>query len=876
VKYAVASCRKWIALPLCLLLTLVAWAQVADQSVEPQLDPDHEIAQLRESGLRLAVRGDFESGLADLRKAAGMGDSKTNEVRTAIELLEAHINRMEQAKQQRKQELQYEIDRMYWGFLAQEYREELDAQDFGEDLRSSINDDLAEAYQDIGTSETFEDSSPEAAAEMKSTSLDAIDKARQAVRHAMSLLAEMDNEYAKTFKVEAETLIQRLDEAETVWQGVDGSTPQSRWQGALEIMAAEEQLADAVTDLEVMVAKKPWKIALLHGRLAFKIADDEKEARLSEWYGDLIDAAEAHGEQSIAEAEWYDALNAYITLEELEPANETYRDELQKVRRHVRVLRLYSNDNGEEEDKNADDDEDDADDESVAKEDESQTDQEPEWKEFVEGVDAKMIRTAISKLDGTYVAAVNYRDLTLGALESIRILAETPQVRETFPGLDDDAKRTAFIEAIEQEKQAICEKDRIDHVDLLMALNRMTYSSSETVKLPLEVLVVEFADGFLDELDEFSGMIWPSDVIDFNKSTMGNFTGIGVQITKETKEPLKVVTPLLGTPAFKAGIKAGDLILKVDGTATRNHTVDELVDRIMGPRGTKVILTIKRRGVAKPFDVPVIRDKVHLRTVKGWQRRDDGEWSYVLPDEKTGYIRLTQFTDQTHETVRAALDELHAKGITSVVLDLRANPGGLLRSATAVANEFLDAGRIVFTKGRQVPRREVDANNDGNFLTGDMVVLIDQHSASAAEILSGALKDWGRATIVGHRSYGKGSVQNVIPVHGDNAYLKLTTQYYYLPKGRLLHRKPGATDWGVDPDVEVTLTPNQMRRWVILQRKTDLLQDFVPELLQADLERLYVSDIQLNAAVLLLRMMDLQRTADAEEHIATEAASAAR
>ncbi len=870
-KYAVASCRKWMASLLCLLLTTGIWAQSTEQSVEPQLDPTHEIAQLRDKGLRLALRGDFESGLADLRKAARMDAEKSHNVQAAIGLLEEHLDRMEQAKVQRKQELQYEIDRMYWGFLAQEYREELDAQDFAKDLRSSIHDDLTEAYQDIGTAETFEDSPPDAAAEMKATSLDAIDKARKAVRHALSLLDKMDNEYAKTFKSEAETLIQRLDQAETVWQGVDGSTPQSRWKGALEIMDAEEQLADAVTDLEVMVAKKPWKIALLHGRLAFKIADNEKETRRSEWYRELISEAEKHGTQSIADAEWYDALNAYATLEELEPANETYRDKLQEVRRHVRVLRLYSDDNGEE-----DDDEDDADAETSAEqEDESESEREPEWKDFVEGVDAKMIRTAISKLDGTYVAAVNYRDLTLGALESIRILAETPQVRETFPGLGDDARRAAFIEAIKQEKQALQKKDRIDHVDLLMALNRMTYSSSETVKIPLEVLVVEFADGFLDELDEFSGMIWPSDVIDFNKSTMGNFTGIGVQITKETKEPLKVVTPLLGTPAFKAGIKAGDLILKVDGTPTRNHTVDELVDRIMGPRGTKVVLTIKRRGVANPFDVPVIRDNVHLRTVKGWQRRDDGEWSYVLPDEKTGYIRLTQFTDKTHETVKAALDELHAKGITSVVLDLRANPGGLLRSATAVANEFLDAGRIVFTKGRQVPRREVDANSDGNFLAGDMVVLIDQHSASAAEILSGALKDWGRATIVGHRSYGKGSVQNVIPVHGDNAYLKLTTQYYYLPKGRLLHRKPGAIDWGVDPDVKVTLTPNQMRRWVILQRKTDLLQDFVPEVLQADLERLYESDIQLNAAVLLLRMMDLQRSADADEHIATEAASAA-
>ncbi|MBS3822118.1 MAG: hypothetical protein KGY81_10195, partial [Phycisphaerae bacterium] len=194
---------------------------------------------------------------------------------------------------------------------------------------------------------------------------------------------------------------------------------------------------------------------------------------------------------------------------------------------------------------------------------------------------------------------------------------------------------------------------------------------------------------------------------------------------------------------------------------------------------------------------------------------------------------------------------------------------------TAVANEFLDTGRIVFTKGRQVPRREIEATSDGQFLYGDMVCLVDQHSASAAEILCGALKDWGRAIVVGQRSYGKGSVQNVIPVRGRDAFLKLTTNYYYLPRGRLLHRKPGATDWGVDPDVAVGLTPKQMRRWITLQRKTDLLQDFDPELLKADLERLYETDIQLNAAVLLLRMMDLHRDGMTTESVASEAVDAA-
>ncbi|NBB96348.1 MAG: PDZ domain-containing protein [Planctomycetes bacterium] len=860
---AVAVTQNLVVGLLCLLLAAAGVsAEQNAETVEPQLNPAHEVAELRNAGMDLALKGDFDRSLQELRKVSGKTDDKDAAVDKAITILEGYLKRMAAADIQRQRELRYEIDRMRWGLLAQEYRGELNKKDFAKELRTSINEDLGDAYQDIGTAETFEDSSADLAATMKATSLDAIEKARKAVQQAVSLLTGMDNAYGKAFKSEATTLLERLGEAATVWKDVDPSTPQSRWQGALKIQQVEEKLADAVTDVEVMVARKPWKVALLHGRLAAEIAPDREAARKTDWYAKLLKAAKRHAAEAVADDEWNDALSAYAALKELEPGNAAYRDGVKLASRHVRVIRMYGSpkksddaDNGDDEDAPA-----------VAQED---------WKEFVSGVDAKMVRTAISKLDGGYVAAVDYRDLAMGALESVRILAETPEVCETFPGLKDDAERQAFIAAIEKEQEDLQRKDRVDHVDLHMALNQVIYSAQETVKLPMEVLAVEFADGFLDELDQFSSMVWPSDVIDFNKATMGNFTGIGVQITKEQNKPLKVVTPLLGTPAFKAGIKAGDLIVKVDGTETKTYTVDKLVDRIMGPEGTTVVLTIKRRGVAEPFEVPVVREKVYVRTVKGWQRKPDGEWDYVLPDGRTGYVRVTQFTEQTHEHVVEAFKQLKSAGIDSVVLDLRANPGGLLRSATAVANEFLDTGRIVFTKGRQVPRREIEATSDGQFLYGDMVCLVDQHSASAAEILCGALKDWGRAIVVGQRSYGKGSVQNVIPVRGRDAFLKLTTNYYYLPRGRLLHRKPGATDWGVDPDVAVGLTPKQMRRWITLQRKTDLLQDFDPELLKADLERLYETDIQLNAAVLLLRMMDLHRDGMTTESVASEAVDAA-
>jgi carboxyl-terminal processing protease len=198
-------------------------------------------------------------------------------------------------------------------------------------------------------------------------------------------------------------------------------------------------------------------------------------------------------------------------------------------------------------------------------------------------------------------------------------------------------------------------------------------------------------------------------------------------------------------------------------------------------------------------------------------------------------------------------------GGRSLILDLRFNPGGLLRSAGSVSDEFISSGRIVSTRGIQQPKAtEINATPGGNYTNGDLVVLINEHSASAAEIVSGALKDWRRAVIVGERSYGKGSVQNVIPIPRHKAYLKLTTAYYYLPSGRCLHRRNGDKVWGVDPDVRVLITPRQMRRWLDIRRKTDLLQDGQSGQLDSDLADQYKADVQLNTAVTILKLMRLQ------------------
>ena len=325
------------------------------------------------------------------------------------------------------------------------------------------------------------------------------------------------------------------------------------------------------------------------------------------------------------------------------------------MRRHVRVLRLYGNgDDADEEDPDILSAED-LNNEFIQEKDDSP------WKEIVRGVDSSMVTSAIGKLGTSYVKAVDYRKLIRGALSSIKVLVNTPQATKAFSGLKDEKKRKAFLKAIDHELAQVEKPDRIDHRHLQMALEAINLSSEATVKIPLSVLAVEFADGFLGELDKFSSMIWPYDVTKFYKSTMGEFTGIGVQIRKGRDKYLKVVSPLLGTPAYKAGMKAGDIILKVrdaDGNDvdTRTRSIDKLIKLIMGRPDTFVYLTIQRRGIPAPFVLKVKRKKVLIRTVNGWGRDDNGEWTYILDNEqKIGYVRIKQISDITHTTLKKAL-----------------------------------------------------------------------------------------------------------------------------------------------------------------------------------------------------------------------------
>lgn len=304
--------------------------------------------------------------------------------------------------------------------------------------------------------------------------------------------------------------------------------------------------------------------------------------------------------------------------------------------------------------------------------------------------------------------------------------------------------------------------------------------------VPRKDLMNGAVKGMLQGLDPHSTFLSPEEFKEMQETTSGEFFGIGIEISSENGQ-LTVVSPIEDTPAYKAGLKAGDLILAVDGQPTQEMSTQEAVSRIRGPKGSAVELLILHREAKAPSTVKIVRDAIPLISVKSKQL----ETGYV-------WVRLTRFSERTTSDLLEALRDAVKRGpIKGVVLDLRNNPGGLLDQAVSVSDVFLREGGIVSIRGRgDDAGREYNAKTQTTDVTAPMVVLINAGSASASEIVAGALRDQKRALIVGERSFGKGSVQNVIPL-SDGAGLKLTVALYYTPNGRSIQAE------GIEPDIEI-------------------------------------------------------------------------
>jgi C-terminal peptidase prc len=448
---------------------------------------------------------------------------------------------------------------------------------------------------------------------------------------------------------------------------------------------------------------------------------------------------------------------------------------------------------------------------------------------------AKVIQATEVIRDG-YVKEVNQGDMVGWAIRGLyrHIEEKTPaEIRERLEKVHDlsEPELTMLLKDVRSELGQ--REDLSNHKDIDISLQQM-----------------------LAHLDPYTTYIDPEMLSRFQQDTTGRFRGIGVSIRENrAKGGLQVVTPLKGSPAYRAGFKAGDLITKIirdvdeegnrlpepEVTSTRGMTTNDAVKKIQGKPGTKIKLVVEREGVDHPLEIEVTRSEIQIESVMGIDRKENDEWNFYLdPTSRIAYVRLTNFARRTHDDLVYVLSHLtRGKGINGLVLDLRFNPGGLLTSAVDICNMFLEDGRIVTIRPRNGRPQPYDADpksgsESRKLLEFPMVVLVNGMSASGSEIVAACLQDQHRAVVMGERSYGKGSVQNIQPFEGGE--LKLTTASFWRPNGKNLNKSSTSgkesDDWGVRPNKGYNIHLSEKEREQLWEHQHDseiILRHDVPQ-----------------------------------------------
>lgn len=367
--------------------------------------------------------------------------------------------------------------------------------------------------------------------------------------------------------------------------------------------------------------------------------------------------------------------------------------------------------------------------------------------------------------------------------------------------------------------------------------------SEEYVDTPQsQDLIYGALKGMLSSLDPYSEFLDPDSRKELETDTEGKFGGLGIEIAVRD-ELLTVISPIEDTPAWKAGLKPGDRIVKIEGELTKNITVSGAVKKLRGPPGTEVSLTILREGTPKLLEVKLVRDVIKIKAIKNTR----------ILEDNIGYVRLVEFRKDTPAELDSALKQLKALGMDSVILDLRNNPGGLLDVAVKVVDRFIPEGKVVVsTKGRIAAQNmEFKSANGAKYLDVPLVVLVNEGSASASEIVAGALQDYKRAVIVGKKTFGKGSVQSVLPL-SDGSALKLTTSKYFTPLGRTIHNQ------GVIPDIVVDagrldFVANEPGIETIFEKNKEEIPAAVKEFLPQEAVFDYKKDSQIVSAIDIIK-----------------------
>lgn len=599
--------------------------------------------------------------------------------------------------------------------------------------------------------------------------------------------------------------------------GGDGELDRiSQWLDSFqEVRTSREELRSSTFEWNFNHAQE----ALANGRtylaLSFAVqasyyaADQDEFTRLP-WVRDLREKALAQADSYMKRERWTRAHAYYVQLERIHDKDEEIRALRRRAASHVRLELVYS------------------DGEAVERR--------------IKDVHAGLMEQAFGLINDNYYEEPDFRVMAEGALDQLIALVSTSKLYDAsdiFHGIANPAAREHFIGRIREllRKLPPPEEGTFGYRELIRLYRGVVDANKASVSLPEALLVVEFTEGALNRLDDFTSMVWPADSSEFDKMMIGNFFGVGIQLgVDEDTGRLKVVTPLENSPALEAGIQPDDLIVEVDGESTRGWSTDKAVREITGPEGTPVELTIYRPAAGKRIAFPLKRRQIQLTTVRGVNRvrTDNGyDWNYMLDAEAgVALIRLTGFNPDSQKELLAALESARKQGMKGLILDLRYNPGGLLDVAIDIVSVFLKDGEIVATRGRREPRQAHSALGDPEYADLPLVVLVNEQSASASEILSGALQDHQRAMVLGERTFGKGSVQRVLRLDRrfsfggkPSARLKLTTALYFLPSGRSPHRQVDAEQWGVDPDWLVAMTPKEMSRYLVAQREAYIIHN---------------------------------------------------
>lgn len=610
-------------------------------------------------------------------------------------------------------------------------------------------------------------------------------------------------------------------------------------------------------------------IKALRALIELQWISPEKDGVLREpGVGVLLDQAASMARAAESSGDVLNATELFVLLDQLFEVRGTYRADVRRVAQRQEMLRTYvprrlwelSN---ERRKKNGD------------KELPPYNDLGGDFRVHLAGVSQDAVELALVR-SREHIEQVPLNTLVASGLETVRLLVTMEDLKDApgFEGIGSQTSRTAMVAAIERELKALREMPgQMDAFQVSTLLDRLIARNQESVRLPKGAILHEFGNGAFGKLDEYSTIIWPDEVARFRKNTEGKFVGVGIQIEFDELQNVRVVTPIEGTPAQRAGVHPGDLITKVNGKSIFGLSLDQVVDQITGPSGTSVVLTIEREiknesdkvaatdaasvepkaadeqageepakaEAEKPatpketVEFRLTRAIVEVPSVKGWVRNGaketDWDWFVDAPSQ-IGYVRLTQFADDTTNELDRAVRQMKKTGLKALIVDLRYNPGGLLDQAVSVAQRLLPFdGEPIVSARRSDKREKVEGATDASLASlanVPVVVLVNEGSASASEIVSGAVSVYSKqhdldAIVLGARSFGKGSVQNVWPMQGGTSILKLTTAYYMLPDKSIIHKRPGIATWGVEPNYHVEMLPEQNSQAIQIRRQADVL-----------------------------------------------------